>query len=86
MGDPSNLKKGISHLGTQYWIKNNLKLSSKNPSNKEFRINPNIAYNPNPKFHRQFFELVQKYDDENLKFFSGKLENPNKLPNLNTNS
>ncbi|MEY3179086.1 MAG: hypothetical protein RJB42_1327, partial [Bacteroidota bacterium] len=23
--------------------------------------NPN---NPYPKFHRQFFELVQKYDDE----------------------
>ena len=39
----------------------------KTPSNNEFRINPNIVPNPNPNFIRQFFEMVQKTDDENEK-------------------
>ena len=32
-----------------------------------FRINANNAANPNTNSHRQFFELVQQYDDENVK-------------------
>ena len=52
---------------TQHWIKNNFKFSLKNPCNKEFRINPNNAPNPNTNSHRHFFELIQKYDDENVK-------------------
>ena len=34
---------------------------------KDGRINPNIVPNPSPNFNRQFFELVQKSDDENEK-------------------
>ena len=36
-------------------------------------INPNIVPNPSPNLNRQFFELVQKSDDENEKknFFKG---------------
>ena len=30
-------------------------------------INPNIVPNPSPNLNRQFFELVQKSDDENEK-------------------
>ena len=41
-------------------------------------INPNIVLNPSTNFNRQFFELVQKSDDENKKKnFQGKWHNPN---------
>ena len=42
-----------------------MKFSQKSPSNNEFMINPNIVPNPSSNFNRQFFELVQKSDDEN---------------------
>ena len=65
---------------------NILKFPWKTPSNKEFRINPNIVLNPSSNFNRQFFELVQKSDDENeKKNFQGKWQNPNTVANPNTN-
>ena len=43
-----------------------------------YRINPNIVPNPSPNFNRQFFELVQKSDDENKNkyFFSREMAKP----------
>ena len=41
--------------------------SGEDPSNKGFNINPNTLPNPHPNSHRHFFELVEKYDDDNLK-------------------
>ena len=41
--------------------------SGEGRSNKGFKINPNTLPNPNPNSHRHFFELIEKYDDDNLK-------------------
>ena len=43
-----------------------------------FLENPNILPNPSSNFNRQFFELVQKSDDENEKkiFFSREMAKP----------
>ena len=55
------MRRRIRDFYWEFW-----RLRAKIPTFFRKWQNPNTLPNPNPNSHRHFFELVEKYDDDNL--------------------